>query len=845
MSDRETPRGGPSGGARDPAFGEALLRGSLDGICACRVGPDPSDVRFTVWNGRMEEITGFSVDRVNRDGWPQTLIPDPEAQARAAAGFRALARGGPPLHEEWEARRADGQPLRLSFSASAVGREGDAAFVLAFVRDVTEAHRASQAVARSARVSEKIHSMLVRLGGCHTVEEMLEPLLEAALESTGMSGGGIYLVEGGAAVLRRHRGLPEGFVRAVARMPMDHPGVRAACAREGVSSIREISAEVAGLLDAHALLHSAYVIPLRSQGAVIGFLNLASDREPDPGSERRITILAAEAETFLRRVRMEEALRDQERFLRNVFDTIQDGLSVLDRDLVIVRVNRWMERMYAHAAPIAGRKCYEAYHGRKAVCEVCPTVEAIRTGEACTRRVPYTTARGPEGWLDLTAFPLKDAEGRVTGVIEHVKDVTARVQAEEEGRRLEAQVLHVQKLESLGVLAGGIAHDFNNLLMGILGNADLALQEMSPVAPGRAFLLEIEKASRRAADLCRQMLAYSGKGRFVVEPIDLSELVEEMAHLLQVSVSKKAVLRVHFASGLPPVMADATQLRQVIMNLITNASEAIGDRSGVISIATGLMECDRAYFRGSVLDENLPEGAYAFLEVTDTGVGMTPETLARIFDPFFTTKFQGRGLGLSAVLGIVRGHRGAVKVYTEPGKGSTFKVLLPAAREALPLRRGKPAAPSAAGTPGGATVLLADDDPTIRSVGKAMLEKLGYAVLLARDGTEALEIFRSRARDVGAVLLDLTMPSMDGEECFRELRRIRGDVRVILSSGYNEQEVVQRFTGKGLAGFIQKPYVMAALRDRLAEAFAAAPGPGPMESGDAGDASLPGKGCAR
>jgi len=818
------PAAGPPGGSGGGSLLDAILRSSDTGICACRIGPDPFDVRFTVWDGRMAEITGYSLEEAKRAGLVRTLLPDPGARERATARFLTLAKGEDSLADEWETRSADGRYRLLSFTASVVRRSEDGIELLAFVRDVTEARRAAEALARSSRATERIRSLLKTLAGCRTADDMAESLLDAALDLTGMTGGGVYLVEGRTAVLKRHRGLPEEFVKAVARMSLDDPEVAMVLRGESVSHIHEVSPGISALLRASGLPELAYSVPLRLDGKIAGFLNLASAREPDPESAGLLAIMAGEAESFFRRIRIEDALRDREQFLRNVFDTIQDGLSVLDRDLTIVRVNRWMERMYSHAAPIEGRKCYQAYHGRSAVCDVCPTVETIRTGETCTRRVPYTTDKGPEGWLDLSAFPLKDAEGRVTGVIEHVKNVTERIRAEEERRRLEAQVQHGQKLESLGVLAGGIAHDFNNLLMGILGNADLALQDLSPVAPSRAFLLEIEKASRRAADLCRQMLAYSGKGRFVVEAIDLSELVEEMAYLLKVSVSKKAILRYQFARGLPPVMADATQIRQVVMNLITNASEAIGDRSGAISITTGLQECDQSYLRSSVLDDNLPEGKYAYFEVADTGTGMTPETQAKIFDPFFSTKFTGRGLGLSAVLGIVRGHKGAIRVYSEAGRGSTFKVLLPVSEEAARAAGCRPPpSEKEAEAPAKGTVLLVDDDPTIRAVGRVMLERMGYTAILASDGREALEVFRARAGEIGAVVLDLTMPGMDGEECFRELRRRRPDLRVILSSGYNEQDVVQRFAGKGLAGFIQKPYVMDLLRAKLREAFAGPP----------------------
>ena len=391
-----------------------------------------------------------------------------------------------------------------------------------------------------------------------------------------------------------------------------------------------------------------------------------------------------------------------------------------------------------------------------------------------------------------------------------------RDRKEKERQKLEDAVRQTQKLESLGVLAGGIAHDFNNILMGVLGNADLAQIELSPVSPAYERIEDMIVSVRRAADLCKQMLAYSGKGRFVVENINLMEIVEEMAHMLAVSISKKAVLKYNFAENLPSVKADATQMRQIIMNLITNASEAIGDRSGVISINTGAMDCDRSYLSESYLDENLPEGLYTYVEVADTGHGMSKDTKEKLFDPFYTTKFTGRGLGLSAVLGIVRGHKGAIKVYSESGKGTTFKVLFPAVDE--PANSIKSAANNEADDwQGSGTILLVDDEESVLSVGKRFVEKKGFEVLTAADGREGLEVFREHANAIVCVILDLTMPHMDGEAAYREIRRIRKDTPIIMASGYNEQEITQRFVGKGLAGFIQKPYQSRDLWIKLRE----------------------------
>jgi two-component system, cell cycle sensor histidine kinase and response regulator CckA len=394
-------------------------------------------------------------------------------------------------------------------------------------------------------------------------------------------------------------------------------------------------------------------------------------------------------------------------------------------------------------------------------------------------------------------------------------DITQKKLQEEKNRCLEEQMLHVQKLESLGVLAGGIAHDFNNILMAVIGNADLALMRLGPESPARDNLHNIEQAARRAADLASQMLAYSGKGRFVIESLNLTAVVEEMTHMLAISISKKAVMRFNFTTHLPSVEADATQIRQVLMNLVINASEAIGDRSGVIAINTGAMDCDSAYLSETWIDDRLPEGLYVYVEVSDTGCGIEKEHIKKIFDPFFTTKFTGRGLGMAAVLGIVRGHKGAIKVYSEPGKGTIFKLLLPASHRVADEHVLSHLAEHA--WSGAGTLLLVDDEETLRALGKDMLQQLGFTVLTAADGREALDIYRQNKETICCVILDLTMPHLDGEQTFRELRRINPGVRVLMSSGYNEQEVTQKFVGKGLAGFLQKPYNLTQIGCKLRE----------------------------
>ncbi|MDX8386970.1 MAG: response regulator [Ghiorsea sp.] len=379
---------------------------------------------------------------------------------------------------------------------------------------------------------------------------------------------------------------------------------------------------------------------------------------------------------------------------------------------------------------------------------------------------------------------------------------------------MQAQVEHMQRLESLGVLAGGIAHDFNNILTVILGNA--AMAERKAVVNPRAtqgYLSNIVNSSERASDLCKQMLAYSGKGKFVVRSVDLSAMVAEITNLLEISISKSVVLKYHLTPQLPAVMADAAQMQQVIMNLVINASDAIADKSGVISVNTGVMHVDRAYLSSTSLDDDLPEGRYVYLEVSDTGKGMDKETQAKVFEPFFTTKFTGRGLGMSAVLGIVRGHAGAIKLYSEVDRGTTFKMLLPMTER--PADALFPLEAVNESWRGSGTVLIVDDEETIREMASMMLEEMGFDTLTAQDGVHGAEVYSEHQKEVVVVLMDMTMPKMDGKACFTELRRINKDVKVILSSGYNEQEAISSFAGQGLAGFIQKPYTPKALQAKL------------------------------
>jgi two-component system cell cycle sensor histidine kinase/response regulator CckA len=440
-----------------------------------------------------------------------------------------------------------------------------------------------------------------------------------------------------------------------------------------------------------------------------------------------------------------------------------------------------------------------------------PMVErAIASGEPFQAEYRNVLPDGRERTMNLRGVVETDTEGIPTRVIGVVQDVTERVEAEAARRQLEARMQEAQRLESLGVLAGGIAHDFNNLLVGILGNAGMASMELPPESPARLLIDQIEIAARRAAELTKQMLAYSGKGQFVVRLLDLREVVRETAALVESAISKNVSIRYEFAEDVPAVRADVAQMRQLVMNLITNASDAIGDNQGEIVVRIGAHEMRAAELASYSLSEELPETTYVSFEVSDTGAGMDAETLAKIFDPFFTTKFSGHGLGLAAALGIVRGHRGAIKVSSEPGKGSCFSLLLPAVDE-VPATAETTAADLS--WKGSGTILVVDDEEIVRRAVRRILGSGGLTVVEASSSREALELFQEKPDGYDAALVDLIMPGTSGIELVEELRSLRPDFPIVLSSGYDARALAEDAGGEAGTYFLQKPYYARELLD--------------------------------
>ena len=562
------------------------------------------------------------------------------------------------------------------------------------------------------------------------------------------------------------------------------------------------------------------------------FYDLATPKGPGHWEARVARLDDRRALTIVRDVteqrKAEQAIHSRENKLRRVLENLPVGVWMTDREGAVTYGNAeahaiWGGSRYVGVEGYTEYKAWWPATGKRVEPREWASARALAEQRSIiNEEVDIEAFDGTRKNILNSAIPIRNEQGEIEGTIVVNLDISARKQADALRSQLETQMLQAQKLESLGVLAGGIAHDFNNLLVGILGNAELALLDVPQGTSARIHIEGITKSAIRASELTNQMLAYSGKGRFVIDLIDLNVLIREITHLLQVSISKRAVLKYNFTESLPAIEGDPTQIRQVVMNLIINASDAIGDRSGIISVSTGVIEADRAYFADAYLNENLADGYYAYVEVADTGCGMDEATVKKIFDPFFTTKFTGRGLGLAAALGIARGHRGTIKVRSTPNKGSTFTVLFPCAAEALGRAPGEEA-PQALRVQGHGTVLVVDDEESVRNIAKIMLERHGFTVMTALDGRDGVRVFRENVDRIDAVILDMTMPHMGGEEAFAQIQQIKPGTQVILASGYTEQDATHRFSGRGLAGFVHKPFQMAEFVQKVAAITSAKP----------------------
>jgi PAS domain S-box-containing protein len=742
--------GAPEGTAATLSLFASIIESSEDAIISKDL-----DGKILSWNRGATALYGYSAEEaiglsINALIPPDRLNEEASILARIRAGERTQ-------HFETVRLKKDGTPIQVSLAISPI-QEGDRIVGASHVaRDISERKRLEAANAQLAAIIESSEDAIISKD------------LDGTIRSWNAAAQRVYGYSAEDAIGRNIRFiLPAGCEAEEAHIISQ---IKLGARMEHFETRRR--KQDGTLIDV-----SLTISPIRNRaGEVIGVSHVA------------------------REITQRRKLETSNAHLAAIVKSSEDAIISKDLTGVIQTWNGGAERIYGYSEVEAiGRNIAFLLPVDRAS-EEQEILSKLRNGE----RVEHfeTTRLRKDGTLidvSLSVSPIRDAADRVIGASHVARDITAR-------KRLEQQMRDAQRLESLGVLAGGIAHDFNNLLTGIIGNASL-LSDTQPMSySAQGLLKELTLAADRAADLTRQMLAYSGGGQFVIESTHLSEVTAEISELIKGSISKNVTVRLDLERNIPMIEADRSQIQQVIMNLIINGAEAVGDyRSGTVVVRTGALRLDEQQIRLDFSGSELRPGEYTFLEVQDDGCGMDEETKSRIFDPFFTTKFTGRGLGLAATLGIVSAHKGSIRVHSVPGEGTSFRVLFPATdRDRLKL-------PGWRKSTGKGLVLVVDDEDMVRKVAKSSLESHGYEVVLATNGKEAVDLLSSNPEAIALIILDLAMPTMGGEEAIRHLRAINPTLPVILSSGYSESEVMRRFAGHTLSGFLQKPYSSSRLR---------------------------------
>ncbi len=715
------------------------------------------------WNKAAERTYGYTAEEAI--GRHISLIVPPDRMEELQRLTERLRQGGSIQNHETVRVRKDGARIHVALTLSPVqDRDGRIVSTSAIARDITDRKQAEEALRESERRFRAVF------------EQAAVGVVQVDLDERFMAANDRF-----CEIL----GYARDELLGKTLRDLTHPDDAEACL-----------AQARRLLTGEVPLYMSEKRYVRKDGTVIQCALFASLVRDDSG---RPEYAIGVVEDIMERKRAEQKLAEAHRQTAAILESISDGFNALDRDWRYAYVN-------SAGAKMVGKTPEELLG--KNVWELWPKAADSPFGAAYRRAVAENVPIQVEGfypeplnrWYQVRCYPSPE------GLSLFFTDISERKRAEERLRQ-------AQKLESLGLLAGGIAHDFNNLLVGVIGNASLA-QRLLPAGHEVAQSLDdIVKSGEKAAHLTRQMLAYAGKGRFVVQPLNLSAVVEEMCGLLRSSISRTIFLRTNLEPDLPAVEADPSQIEQVVMNLVINAAEAIGDKSGLIAIETGVRDLDEEYIERDLEDVGIQPGRYVFLEVRDNGSGMDEATQSRIFDPFFTTKFTGRGLGLAAVAGIVRGHKGAIKVSSTSGKGSSFLVLLPASKCAAAVPA--PAQREDEELTGSGTVLFVDDEEAVRQLAKKTLERYGYDVLLADSGPAAIAIFQRASNRISLVILDMSMPGMGGRETLPELLKIKPGVEVIISSGYGETETLDLMAEGRASSFIQKPYTIQQLAKKV------------------------------
>jgi PAS domain S-box-containing protein len=500
------------------------------------------------------------------------------------------------------------------------------------------------------------------------------------------------------------------------------------------------------------------------------------------------------------RKRAEKTLRESEQLMISVFESIQDGISVLDTDLSIRHVNSIMEKWYSEDLPLEGKKCFECYHNANKPCNPCPSLRCLKSGRTESNVVPGLPGSSIE-WIELFSYPIKNAEsGEITGVAEFIRDITARKRAEKEKGELESQLHQAQKMESIGNLSGGIAHDFNNILSIILGNTELALDDMPGANSTHFNLKEIKTASLRAKNIVSQLLAFSRKTDQNLQPTAIVPVIKDALAFLRSTIPSTININANIVDACETVSADPVQLNQVMMNLCINAFHAMEETGGIIAVNVESIILDNTSASGK---PDLAPGDYVKITISDTGPGIDRKIIDKIFDPYFTTKDAGKGsgMGLAIVHGIVKNHGGSISVDSVPGKGAVFTILLPKITEQPKIK----SEPEIDLPTGNETILFVDDEESIMELGQLIMEYQGYTVDATTSPADALKRFRLSPDKYDLIVSDMTMPQMTGVALAEELLRIRPDIPIIICTGYSPFIDEEKAKAIGIAAYAMKP----------------------------------------
>ncbi|MCC7385198.1 MAG: PAS domain-containing protein [Deltaproteobacteria bacterium] len=792
--------------------------------------------RGKIWlNDRFLKALGWDprISPIDRAAWEGRVHPDDLAASRSGITDPAEK-----FRDIYRVRAGDGRWRWLLSSGGVVERDstGRPARLAGFYVDVTEIRAAQAELARRLSVATASNRMAELIISNDEPAVILKNMASIVGETLGLDRALIYDVD---FVDDQARALCEWLTTEpppVAPTPGSYP---LRLFRSAVSEIARTHHWLESHVDrvspllaadgADRLLHGEmniasllwYPFAFHDGGFyLLAFNHVRRRREWQPDELELVRVVAGYVSLALMKIdilsdrqRANLALRASEERYRTLYDHTPSMFFTVARGGSVLSANRFaLEHLGYAQGEVLGHSVLGVFHAED-------REAAARHLESCFAE-PQKTFRWELRkqckdqrviWVEETARVTQSAEGGPVALVVG-NDVTER-------RRTEEAVFQAQKLESIGVLAGGVAHDFNNLLVGILGNAELARQSLPESMPARGLIDQISQAGNRAAELASRLLAYAGKGQVQMLPLDVGSVIRDMGDLLSVSAGRQIDLVLQLDPGALVVTADATQLRQVLMNLVVNASEAIGDRSGTIHLRTRAVLLDRGLAADHFPGWALAEGRYVQMEIVDDGVGISRENLARIFDPFFSTKGSGRGLGLAAVQGIVRAHRGAIRVSSVPGVGTSFEVVLPRLEAQASAQKGaKP--PKALAPLEANKILIVDDDPSVRAVAAAMLKRLGFTPLEAGDGVVARQILEADGRAVGCLLLDLTMPHGGGPAVLEDLRRVRPELPVVLMSGYTELEATSVFGSQDIRAFLRKPFTLEDLEESLSVALA-------------------------